>query len=103
MNSFETLSEAITYLRQQGYVEDFNLKQNCIECRNGQYKIFAQDFKVEEFFRFEDNTDPGDQSIPYAISSEKYGLKGILVNGYGIYSESLTNEMSEKLSFRKNQ
>jgi hypothetical protein len=101
MNSLETLSEAITYLRQQGYVEDFNLKQNCLECRNGEYKVFTMDFKVDEFFRFEDNTDPGDQSILYAISSEKHGLKGILVNAYGVYSEPLTNEMSEKLSFRK--
>jgi hypothetical protein len=102
MNSFETLTEAMAHVRKQGYVEDFNLKQNCLECRDGKYKIFAQDFIVDEFFRFEDNTDPGDQSILYAISSEKYKLKGILINGYGVYSESPTNEMLEKLSFRRN-
>ncbi|MDH2274457.1 hypothetical protein QDP68_10370, partial [Moraxella porci] len=40
MESFDTLVEGINELKKQGYAEDFNLKQNCIECRNGEYKIF---------------------------------------------------------------
>ncbi len=97
MESYETLSEAINSLKQQGYTEDFNLQQSCIECRNGEYQIFHDEFHIDKTFRFEDNTDPADQSILYAISSEKYHLKGVLVNGYGIYSDSITNEMADKL------
>lgn len=99
MESYDTLVEGINALYKQGYSEDFNLKENCIECRNGAYKIFHDEFHIDKFFRFEDNTDPGDQSILYAISSDKYNLKGVLVNGYGIYSDSLTNEMMDKLKF----
>lgn len=47
--------------------------------------------------RFDVDTDPGDQSVLYAISSNKYNLKGVLVNGYGIYTEPISDEMLEKL------
>jgi len=94
---FDTLSQAMNVLRDEGYVEDFNLKQNCLECRNGEYKIFHDEFKVDEYYRFEGMSDPGDSSILYAISSDKYKLKGQLVNGYGIYSESITDKMLDKL------
>ena len=87
MDNFESLAEAITALRSDGYTEDFNLKQNCLECRNGQFKIFHDEFVIDHAYRFDVDTDPGDQSILYAISSEKYQLKGILVNSYGIYSD----------------
>ena len=97
MENYDTLVEAINGLKKQGYTEDFNLKQNCIECRNGDYKIFHDEFHIDKFFRFEGNTDPADESIVYAISSPKYKLKGVLVNGYGTSSESLTNEMLDKL------
>lgn len=97
MESFETLTEAINALKKQGYTEDFNLNQNCIECRFGEYKIFHDEFHVDTFYRFDNNTDPSDESILYAISSEKHNLKGLLVNGYGIYSEPLTNDMIDKL------
>jgi hypothetical protein len=94
-----TLSETIADLRKEGYVEDFNLQQQCLECRQGEYKVFADEFVIDQAFRFDDNTDPGDQAILYAIHSDKYGLKGVLVNAYGIYSEPLTDAMANKLAF----
>lgn len=97
MESFDTLVEAINELKKQGYTEDFNLQQNCIECRNGEYTIFQNEFEIDKFFRFEGESNPDDSSILYAISSDKYNLKGILVNGYGIYSEDMADEMVEKL------
>lgn len=96
MNDY-TLTDTLLALRAKGYQEDFNLKQNCLECRDGAYQIFHDEFHIDQVFRFDVNTDPADQAILYAISSEKYGLKGTLVNGYGIYTEALSNEMMEKL------
>jgi hypothetical protein len=51
-----------------------------IECRDGQYKIFHDEFVAD---RFDVSSDASNQSIIYAISSEKYALKGILINAYG--------------------
>lgn len=101
MKPYVTLSETMNELRKQGYTEDFNLQQNCLECRNGQFRVFANEFKVDDYFRFEGDSNPDDSSILYAISSERYGLKGVLVNAYGIYSEPVTDEMLAKLDLRK--
>ncbi|MGL5889208.1 MAG: phosphoribosylpyrophosphate synthetase [Bacteroidia bacterium] len=98
MEAYETLTEAISALRAKGYTEDFNLKQHCITCRNDSYQLLHDEFEVDQVIRFDDNTDPSDQAILYAISSKDHQLKGLLVNGYGIYSEEITNEMAEKLS-----
>ena len=101
MEPYVTLSQTMNELRKEGYVEDFNLKQNCLECRNGQYKVFAEEFKVDKFFRFEGESNPSDSAILYAISSDKHQLKGVMVNAYGIYSDPLTDEMLQKLDIRK--
>lgn len=97
---YNTLSEAINDLRNFGYVEDFNLKQDCLECRNGQFKVFHNEFEIDKFYRFEEMSDPGDEAILYAISSDAYKLKGVLVNGYGISTDGVTDEMLDKLKFR---
>lgn len=98
MKTYENLVEAINDLRKQGYTEDFNLRQNCLECRNGEFKLFSAEFHIDNYWRFDGQTDPEDESIIYAISSDKHNIKSVLVNGYGINSEALTNEMLEKLS-----
>ena len=101
MESYTTLSETMNQLRKEGYVEDFNLQQNCLECREGKFRVFADEFKIDKYFRFEGQSNPSDQSILYAISSDRHQLKGVLVNAYGIYSDALTDEMLEKLDTRK--
>lgn len=100
MEAYDNLLDGLNGLKQQGYIEDFNLKENCIECRNGQYKIFHNEFEIDKFFRFDNDTDPADQSILYAISSDKYKMKGVLVNAYGIYSSDIADEMVSKLNER---
>jgi hypothetical protein len=97
IEQYDTLSEAINQLRLQGYTEDFNLKEDCLECQLGVINLFPDDFQIDKFFRFYSASDPGDESILYAISSEKYKLKGVLVNGYGMSSNTLTQDMIEKL------
>lgn len=97
----DTLSQTIEALKKEGYVENFNLQQNCIECRDGHFKVFHDEFIIDKYYRFEGESDPADEAIVYAISSPKYGIKGILVNGAGIYTDDLTDEMLETLRMRK--
>jgi len=56
------------------------------------------DFSISEFHRFEGPTDPADNSIVYGIESEKYHVKGVFVNGYGVYSDDLSEELLKKLN-----
>lgn len=98
MENYNTLLEAINGLRQQGYTEDFNLHPEWLECQNGAYQIGPEDFAVDQFFRFEGDSNPADESIVYAISSQRHQLKGILVNAFGIYSDPMADEMALKLN-----
>jgi rRNA maturation protein Nop10 len=101
MNTMTTLSEITNLLKEKGYTIDFNLKENCLECGGNLLKIFPGEFMVDKHYRFEGPSDPGDEAIVYAISSPKYNLKGVLVNGYGISSDSITDEMIKALDEKK--
>ena len=92
-----TLSEVLEFLKKDGYTTDFNLKNSCLICAGNTLQIYPEDFVVDRHYRFEGATDPGDEAILYAISSEKHKLKGTLVNGYGLYSDDMSNEMINAL------
>ncbi|NRS87803.1 hypothetical protein HNQ02_000710 [Flavobacterium sp. 7E] len=100
MDNFDSLIDAIEQYRIEGFAEDFNLKANCLECRNGAFQVFHTDFAIDKYYRFESDSSADDESIIYAISSDKFDLKGILINGYGIYSEGITDEMLHKLNMK---
>jgi len=100
MEPMTTVSEVINLLRKDGYVEDFNLQQNCLQCRNGHFSVMHNEFIIDKVYRFEGNSDPADEATVYAISSPKYGIKGVLVNGAGIYTDSLTDEMLKSLKIK---
>jgi len=92
-----TLSEVTNLLRERGYTTDFNLKENCLECSGNFLQLFPDDFVVDRYYRFEGISDPADEAIVYAISSEKHNIKGVLVNGYGISSDKMTSKMIKAL------
>jgi hypothetical protein len=94
----DTLSETMNRLKKEGYTVDFNLRPNGLTRSEDASVLLHHDFVVDSYFRFEGNSDPADEAILYAISVPQTGVKGVLVNGYGIYSEPLTNEMAAKLS-----
>jgi hypothetical protein len=94
MQFYDTLSEALTDLKKKGYTENFNLKPYCIERRSLQ--LYPEDFMIDSFYRFEGASNPDDNSIVYAISSNK-GIKGTLVDAYGMYAENLNEDMIKKL------
>ena len=101
MEEMSTVTEVLDKLRAEGYLEDFNLQQNCLVCRRANYSVFHDEFVIDRVFRFEGNSDPADEATVYAISSPKYGIKGVLVNGAGIYSESMTDEMLNVLKINR--
>ena len=97
MENYDTLTEGINALKLQGYTQDFNLKENCLECIAGNKKLLPHEFIIDKSFRFDVDEDPSDQAVLYAISSHVHNIKGLLVNGYGIYSDAVSNDMLEKL------
>lgn len=96
----KTLIEIIDELRKEGYTEDFNLRETCLECRARGFQLFHHEFQVDKYFRLEGETDPADAVIIYAISALTNGQKGVLVNSYSIYADPIASEMLDKLAFK---
>lgn len=96
---YETLTEAIQDLASKGYTHDFNViaHQNCLVCHNSKLSLSPDEFQIDSTYRFEGDTDPGDEMILFAISSSTHGVKGIVVNAFGIYADSESSEIVEKL------
>ncbi|HET8962647.1 MAG TPA: phosphoribosylpyrophosphate synthetase [Chitinophagales bacterium] len=94
----KTVSEVINILNGRGYTADLNLKEDRIECSDPKVELLPGDFVVDKNYRFEGMSDPGDEAIVFAISSEKYNLKGVLVNGYGVSSIMLSEAMLQALT-----
>lgn len=67
-----------------------------MECASLEIEIRPEDFKVDKTFRFEGMSSTDDNSILYVISS-KDGIKGLLVDAYGVYAENISKEMRKKL------
>lgn len=101
--SYETVSEAMTDLNKRGYTLDFSIfaEEECLVCKGTSLQLSPEEFEIDEIYRFEGNTDPGDEMIVYAISSPKYGAKGMLVNAFGTYADSRAPEIVKYLHRRK--
>ncbi|MGJ8593774.1 MAG: phosphoribosylpyrophosphate synthetase [Aquaticitalea sp.] len=96
MKTFDTLSETMAYLQNKGYSTDFNLCSEHIECNALKLKLHPEDFDVDEVHRFEGMSSTDDNSVLYAISSKK-GVKGLLVDAYGVYADNISEAMRKKL------
>lgn len=96
MENYDTLSEAINGLQKRGYTSDFNLKHEHIECNALKLKLHPEDFEVDEIYRFEGMSSTDDNSVLYAIHSKK-GIKGTLVDAYGVYAENISEAIRKKL------
>ena len=99
MITYDTVSEAVNGLKKRGFEIDFNLEENCIVCNAGT-KFNPDDFEIVEVYRFEGNTDPSDEAVVYAIQSTT-GMKGVLVNGYGISADTISSDMAKKLNVQR--
>ena len=99
MYNYDTVTEAIAGLKERGYTLDFNLSQNCLVCQDHRFE--PESFEITDVYRFEGNSDPADEAVVYAIQSIT-GMKGVLVNGYGISADTISSDMAKKLSVQRN-
>ena len=102
MKKYTTLSEAINNLIIHGYTFNFNLKNDCIECVEENIQLQPDEFEIDEVHRFQEMSDVDNESILYAISSTQNSLKGLLVNAYGIYADTASANLIEKLNKQVN-
>ncbi|NJY63007.1 phosphoribosylpyrophosphate synthetase [Salinimicrobium sp. CDJ15-81-2] len=98
-----TVSQTLNMLRlDYGYEEDFNLLDEKLKTPGEREDFLSQDFVVDEVYRFEGPSNPGDEATIYAITTSK-GRKGVLLDGYNYTSGQISEELLKKLDLKKNR
>lgn len=92
MKEFRTpLTEKLAELDKKGYDTQFKFEEGVLKDRSSHKNYQAQELIINEEFRFEGESNPGDMSILYAIET-KDGTRGTVTDAYGTYSD---NELGE--------
>lgn len=97
MKTYNNLVEATNDLMKRGYTENLSLEGDTVDDKDKNIHMVADDFEIDEFYRFEGASNPDDNSIVYAVSSPKYNLKGVLVNAFGTYANNSSSAIEAKL------
>jgi hypothetical protein len=98
MIAYDTITEGLADLKARGYTIDFNLAFDRLMCRETGIFLYPSDFEITEFYRFEGDTDPGDENTLYALQSKDGNIKGVLLQAYGVYSEDMDPDLLKKLT-----
>ena len=91
----DNLSECMKHFEEKGYSENFTPRFDHFECQDGKFKLFPHEFVLDDVQRFENTSDPDDQTILYAISSKTSSLKGLYVESYGSYHDDFSQPMMD--------
>lgn len=97
MHYYETVTQAVSGLAERGYKVNLNLSSDRLTADGHAIGLNPNEFNIDEIHRFEGDTDPGDEMVVYAISAESIGMKGVLVNAFGVYSDQISDELMAKL------
>ena len=98
----QTLAGAIDDLARRGFTESLAVVGNGLRTTKTQ-KVFRPDeVVIREYRRFEGVSDPDDMSIVYAIETEG-GIRGILVDAYGVYADPAVSAFLSKVPVRRSR
>lgn len=81
----KSLSSCVNKMKDDGFKEDFQVSEKGLTTYSEQKYFKPEQVKIVNFYRFEGESDPGDNSILYVIETDD-GTKGTLVDGYGAYA-----------------
>ncbi len=74
------LTEALNELKNSGYIFNFIKKNEFLYCSEKEMNFRSYELNITEKFRYENKSEPSENTVLYAVESPEYGLKGFLVN-----------------------
>ena len=92
------VAEALEAFRQQGFTTDFRFQEDGIACKTRKY--MPEELKIVDLYRYEGDSDPDEEAAVYALISRE-GIKGVLVTGYGVSSETSYQQLLERIEWEK--
>jgi hypothetical protein len=97
----ETMLEALERLTTAGYCDDFRAEPNGLRARIAGNLHRPESLIIEEFVRFEGETDPSEEAIVFALRSEKDMTRGTYTVAYGPGMDLADVEMVNRLKTKK--
>lgn len=91
-----TLTSCVNKVVKDGYVDSFKVTQQGLYSASKDKNYQPEQVRVINFYRFEGQSDPGDNAIMYVIETED-GQKGTLIDAYGAYSDNSVNAFMDKV------
>jgi hypothetical protein len=93
--SMNTLTDCVNKVVKDGYTDSFKVTRQGLHSTMKD-KVYTPDqVRVINYYRFEGESDPADNSIMYVIETHD-GLKGTLIDAFGPYSDvAVTKFMDE--------
>ncbi len=92
----KTLVSALNKLILSGYIEDYKVTDKGLKSLKTEKVYQPGDIKVSDFYRFEGSSDPGDESILYAIETND-GSKGTLTDAFGPSGDAKVTAFMQKV------
>ncbi|MCA9423276.1 MAG: hypothetical protein KC592_19810, partial [Nitrospira sp.] len=97
---YMTMTEALKGLRSRGFITNFAFLHDAF-CAVESGKTFKpEELSIREHHRFEGISDPDDESVVYAVETHD-GLRGTIVDAYGIYANSELEAFLEKVDMQE--
>jgi hypothetical protein len=95
-----TVTEAVAQLRGAGYTDDVELRDGGLACERTHTSYPLEQAIVDHTFRFEGDSDPGDEAIVLGLRYPDAGIKAILVSAFGPGADPVTAEYLARLHQR---
>ncbi len=92
MYHYATVSQALDELKEKGFTVDFNNQE-------GRIIYSPDDFTIVHIYRYEGDSDPGDEATVYGIKSST-GEKGVFVAGLSAFTDNSAAMVLNELSIK---
>ena len=97
----KSLALCLNRMVLDGYTDDFKIVDSGLKSLKSERVYNPEEVHVKNYFRFEGQSDPNDNTIMYVIETND-GLKGTLVDAYGPYADVKLSEFMQQVeSFEK--
>ncbi|MCL9804248.1 hypothetical protein NAT51_01835 [Flavobacterium amniphilum] len=93
MYHYATVSKALEELKAKGFTFDFNLHEKDIVAH-------PENYEIVHIYRYEGESDPGDEATVYGIKSLKNKQMGVFVSGFAANSENDAARILSDLSIK---
>jgi len=97
-----TVQDAVQGLKERGFTDNLELAGNVLRAVGSGRSYTATELTIIEHHRFEGASDPDDMAVVYGILSDD-GMRGIVVDAYGVYADPRLSEFLTNVKIREEQ